>query len=283
MNTKNTNLTLMAVHAHPDDESIGTGGVLAKYSAEGIKTVVVFGTKGELGEIQNPEFDPPSPGLSMADIRVQELERALQVLGVDSVHFLGYRDSGMAGEPTNGDPDAFASADMEEATGKLVDIIRLTKPHVIVTYNEKGIYGHPDHIMASRVTSMAYKKAGDPDYASPKDLSPWRPLRLYHTAIPLSRIRMRHQLMKEEGEEPDFDPDVMGTRDDRITTVIDVREYMPQKLEALYSHESQISPDSFFRRIPEDWKEEAFGFEHFVCVNGCGQSDGKENDFFKGL
>jgi LmbE family N-acetylglucosaminyl deacetylase len=283
MNKTNGNFTLMAVHAHPDDESIGTGGILAKYSAEGHKTVVVFGTKGELGEIQNPEFVPPSPGLSIKDIRVLETEKALKVLGVESGHFLGYRDSGMAGEPTNGDPDAFASADMEEAAGKLVDIIRLTKPHVILTYNEKGIYGHPDHIMASKVTSIAYQKAGDPEYVSPQGLRPWRPSKLYHTAIPLSRMRMRHQMMQEDGEEPDFDPEVMGTRDDRITTVIDVREYLPQKLEALYSHESQISPDSFFRRIPEEWKEEAFGFEHFVCVNGCGQHDGKEKDFFEGL
>lgn len=283
MNKKNGNFTLMAVHAHPDDESIGTGGILAKYADEGHKTVVVFGTKGELGEIQNPEFVPPSPELSMKDIRVLETERALKVLGVESGHFLGYRDSGMAGEPTNSDPDAFASADMEEAAGKLVDIIRLTKPHVILTYNEKGIYGHPDHIMASRVTSKAFERAGDPDYVSPQGLKPWRPSKLYHTAIPLSRMRMRHQMMQEDGEEPDFDPEVMGTRDDRITTVIDVRKYLPQKLEALYSHESQISPDSFFRRIPEEWKEEAFGFEHFVCVNGCGQSDGKEEDFFEGL
>jgi N-acetyl-1-D-myo-inositol-2-amino-2-deoxy-alpha-D-glucopyranoside deacetylase len=283
MNKKNGNFTLMAVHAHPDDESIGTGGILAKYADEGHKTVVVFGTKGELGEIQNPEFVPPSRGLSMKDIRVLETERALKVLGVESGHFLGYRDSGMAGEPTNSDPDAFASADMEEAAGKLVDIIRLTKPHVILTYNEKGIYGHPDHIMASRVTSKAFERAGDPDYVSPQGLKPWRPSKLYHTAIPLSRMRMRHQMMQEDGEEPDFDPEVMGTRDDRITTVIDVRKYLPQKLEALYSHESQISPDSFFRRIPEEWKEEAFGFEHFVCVNGCGQSDGKEEDFFEGL
>ncbi len=283
MNKKNGNFTLMAVHAHPDDESIGTGGILAKYADEGHKTVVVFGTKGELGEIQNPEFVPPSPELSMKDIRVLETEKALKVLGVESGHFLGYRDSGMAGEPTNSDPDAFASADMEEAAGKLVDIIRLTKPHVILTYNEKGIYGHPDHIMASRVTSKAFERAGDPDYVSPQGLKPWRPSKLYHTAIPLSRMRMRHQMMQEDGEEPDFDPEVMGTRDDRITTVIDVRKYLPQKLEALYSHESQISPDSFFRRIPEEWKEEAFGFEHFVCVNGCGQSDGKEEDFFEGL
>lgn len=273
----------MAVHAHPDDESIGTGGVLAKYSAEGFKTVVVLGTKGELGEIQNPDFVPPSPDLSMTDIRVQELERALKVLGVDSVYFLGYRDSGMAGELTNDDPDAFASADLEEAAGRLVDIIRLTKPHVILTYNEKGIYGHPDHIMASKVTSRAYGKAGDPDYVSPKGLSPWRPLRLYHTAIPLSRMRMRHQLLKEEGKEPDFDPEVMGTQDDRITTIIDVREYLQRKMEALYCHESQISPDSFFRRVPEEWKEEAFGFEHFVCVNGCERHNGKEKDFFEGL
>ena len=279
----NRKFALMAVHAHPDDESIGTGGVLAKYASEGIRTVVVFGTKGELGGIQNPEFVPSSPGLSMKDIRVQELERALKILGVNSFHFLGYRDSGMAGEPTNGDADAFAMADIEEAVGRLVDIIRQTRPQVILTYNEKGIYGHPDHIMTSRVTSTAYCKAGDPGYESPQGLSPWRPSKLYYIAIPLSRMRMRHQMLQQEGEEPDFNPEIMGTNDDQITTVIDVRNFLSQKMEALYSHESQISPDSFFRRIPDEWKEEAFGYEHFVCVNGCGKRNGKESDFFEGL
>ncbi|KPK23766.1 MAG: hypothetical protein AMK69_17510 [Nitrospira bacterium SG8_3] len=283
MSNTNNKFTLMAVHAHPDDESIGTGGILAKYSAEGIKTVVVLGTKGELGEIQNPEFVPPSPALSMKDIRVQELEKALKVLGVNSFYFLGYRDSGMAGEPTNGDPEAFARADVEEAVGKLVDIIRQTKPQVILTYNEKGIYGHPDHIMTSRVTSIAYQKAGDPEYVSPRGLNPWQPSKLYYIAIPLSRMRMRHQMLKEEGKERDFNPEVMGTQDEEITTVIDVRKHLTQKLEALYCHASQISPDSFFRRIPEEWKEEAFGYEHFVCVNGCGKGNGKESDFFEGL
>jgi len=164
MNKMHTELSLMVVHAHPDDESIGTGGILAKYSAEGIRTVLVYGTRGEVGEILNPDFVPPSPGMKIEDIRTLELEKALKVLGVKSVHFLGYRDSGIAGSPENHHPQAFAEANMREATGKLVDIIRRERPYVIVTYNERGFYGHPDHIMANRVTLQAFRTADDPEF-----------------------------------------------------------------------------------------------------------------------
>jgi len=273
----------MAVHAHPDDESIGTGGILAKYAAQEIRTVVVYGTGGEAGEIQNPAFVPPAPGLTMAEIRALELEKALKVLRVNAVHLLGYRDSGMAGEPTNRHPDAFAVSDMEEATGKVVDLIRRYRPQVIVTYNERGTYGHPDHIMANKVTTKAYHKAGDPDVKSPEGLRPWRPAKLYYSVIPLSRMRRFHELMRRQGKEPDFEPELMGIPDETITTVIDVRKYLARKLEALFCHDSQISPDSFFRRIPEEWKTEAFGFEHFICVDGCGKPDRREEDLFEGL
>ena len=273
----------MAVHAHPDDEAIGTGGILAKYAAEGIRTILVYGTRGEAGEILNPEFVPPSPGLSIKEIRALELEKALKVLQVESVHFLGYRDSGIAGSPENLHPQAFARADLKEATGRLVEIIRRIHPHVIVTYNEKGLYGHPDHVMANRVTLHAFHSAGNPEYEYSQGLDPWRPAKLYYTAIPIARLRMLYKLALERGEEPEFEPEALGTPDEKITTIIDVREYLPQKLKALYCHQSQIGPDSFFRRLPEEWREEAFGYEYFVCVNGCTPTDSKEKDFFEGL
>jgi LmbE family N-acetylglucosaminyl deacetylase len=283
MNTRNAKLTLMAVHAHPDDESIGTGGILAKYAAEGVKTTLVFGTRGEAGEILNPEFVPPEPGMSIKDIRARELEKALNVLQVQSTYFLEYRDSGINTSPEHHHPNAFAHADLDEATSRLVDIIRQVRPHVMVTYNENGSYGHPDHIMANRVSLRAFDAAGNPDYTGCQGLDPWQPSKLYYTAIPLARLRLFHQMALAHGEDPGFDPEVLGTPEEELTSIIDVRDYLAQKIEALFSHQSQIGPDSFFRRVPEELREEAFGLEYFVCVRGCMPSDRKEEDLFEKL
>ena len=274
-------LTLLAVHAHPDDESIGTGGILAKYEALGIMTVVVFCTRGEVGDIQNPDFIPPSPEMDITEIRQRELDRALQVLRVGSARFLGYRDSGMAGTPANNHPEAFARANPEKASGELVTIIRKIHPQVVVTYNEKGTYGHPDHIMANRITQLAFESAGNPHYIDPEGLPPWKPSKLYYTAISRTRIRMMVQLARERGETLPFDPEILGTPDEKITTTIDIRKFLDQKLRAIFCHESQFGPNSFFRRIPEEWKEEVFGYEHFECIRGC--KGGKETDLFQGI
>ena len=283
MNTGNTKFALMAVHAHPDDESISTGGTLLKYAAEGVKTILVYGTRGEAGEILDPEFVPPAPQMSIEDIRARELEKALKVLGVESTYFLGYRDSGIDVSSEDHHPNAFAHADLGEATARLVKIIRKARPHVIVTYNENGFYGHPDHIMANRVTLRAFDAAGDPEFPGAQDLEPWRPAKLYYTAVPVARLRLFYEMTLERGEEPGFDPEVLGTPEVELTTVIDIRGHLPQKLKALFSHKSQIGPDSFFKRIPEQWREEAFGFEYFVCVKGCRPSGRKEKDLFEGL
>jgi LmbE family N-acetylglucosaminyl deacetylase len=283
MNEICAELSLMVVHAHPDDESIGTGGILAKYSAEGIRTILVYGTRGEVGEILNPDFVPPSPDLKIEDIRMLELEKALKVLGVESVHFLGYRDSGIAGSPKNHHPQAFAKANMREATGKLVDIIRGERPHVIVTYNERGFYGHPDHIMANRVTLQAFGTADDPEFECKNGLKPWHPNKLYYIAAPVTRLRMMYRLALERGEKPPFNPEVLGTPEDKITTIIDVREYLPQKLEAINCHQSQINPNSFLRNMANKYREEALGYEYFSCVKGCNTTNREETEFFEQL
>ena len=273
--------TLLAVHAHPDDESIGTGGILAKYSALGINTVVVYGTRGEAGGIINPDFVPSFPGMEITEIRKVELEKALKILQVGSVYFLGYRDSGMAGTPENHHPQAFAQADLEEATEKLVKIIRRTHPQVIVTYNEKGTYGHPDHIMANRLTQRAFEAAGDPHFNEGSGLPSWQPDKLYYTAISRTRLRMMVQLAKDRGEKLEFDPEVLGTPDEKITAQIDIKEFLDQKFTAIFCHQSQFGPNSFFRRVPEEWRKEAFGHEHFECIKGCNNE--KETDLFQGL
>ncbi len=195
-NAKNHQLTLLIVHAHPDDESISTGGVLLRYSDKGVRTVLTYCTRGEAGDILNPEFVSPQAGLSITDIRKIELENALRVLNVDSVYFLGYRDSGMAGMPENQHPRAFARADKKEATTKLVKIIRSVRPQVVVTYNERGTYLHPDHIMANRITLAAFKASRDADYPIGDGDEPWQPSKLYYTAIPLERIRKMHAILQ---------------------------------------------------------------------------------------
>jgi len=282
-NTNNGQPTMLVVHAHPDDESISTGGVLAKYSANGVRTVLTYCTRGEAGDILNPDFVAPEAGMSITAIRAIELEKAVDVLDVESVFFLGYRDSGMAGTPENDHPQAFAQADRQEATARLVDIIRRIRPHVIITYNEKGTYLHPDHIMANRITRLAFEASGDGEYTTPANLAPWQPARLFYTAIPMQRIRRMHRIIVEQGQEPGFDPEVLGTDEERISAVIDVREYMARKWKALNCHQSQMNPNGIFRRMPEKIREEAMGYEHFECVNGCNRVNGQENDLFAGL
>jgi len=282
-NLKNNELTILAVHAHPDDESISTGGILAKYSAKGLRTVLAYGTRGEAGEILNPEFAAPKPGLNIKEVRAIELEAAVKVLAVGAVYFLGYRDSGMAGSPENDHPQAFARADIREATARLVGIIRRVRPQVIVTYNEKGTYLHPDHIMANRVTLRAFRASADARFEIEEALEPWQPSKLYYTAIPLERIRRMYRIAKEQGQDPGFDPDVIGTPEEKITAVVDVREYLSRKLEALNCHQSQMNPNSVIRRMSEEMRVEAMGYEHFECVQGCNAAATKETDLFEGL
>ncbi len=282
-NSKNHQLTLLIVHAHPDDESISTGGILLKYSDNGVRTVLTYCTRGEAGDILNPDFVSPQPGLNITEIRKIELENALHVLNVDSVNFLGYRDSGMAGMPENQHPRAFARADKKEATTRLVKIIRSVRPQVVVTYNEKGTYLHPDHIMANRITLAAFKASGDADYPIGDGDEPWQPSKLYYTAIPLERIRRMHAAIVDRGEEPGFDPEVLGTPEEKISTTVDVRKYLSRKMMAFHCHQSQMNPNSIFRRMTHKVREEAMGFENFECVYGCPIRNGKEADLFEGI
>ncbi len=192
-------LVLLAVHAHPDDESLGTGGTLAKYVAEGVETVLVCATKGEEGDIQNPDLDPSKIPAEISELRLKELDAACKVLGIRRVHFLGYRDSGMAGSASNAHPHALVNADLGEAAGRLVEIIREARPQVVITYNERGIYGHPDHIAVNRITVAAVDAAGDPERYRTIPYPPWSPRRLYYMAIPRSRLLRMKEILEGRG------------------------------------------------------------------------------------
>jgi LmbE family N-acetylglucosaminyl deacetylase len=179
MNT--TPLTLMTVHAHPDDEVVFTGGLLALAHDRGIRTVLICGTGGEEGEIHDPDLDPEAARPDLASHRKRELDGAVAALQIDHLEMLGYRDSGMEGTEPNARPDNFHNADPAEALARVVRLIRQYQPQVLVTYNDFGAYGHPDHIAAHKVTMAAWEVAGDPAYRP--DLGPaWTPLKLYYCA-----------------------------------------------------------------------------------------------------
>ena len=276
-------LVLMAVHAHPDDECLSTGGTLARYAEEGIETVVVCATKGEEGDILNPDLDTSEFPDDITEVRMKEFAEARKVLKLSRVYFLGYRDSGMEGRASNSHPEAFKNADTEEATERLVRIIREVRPQVIITYNEKGLYGHPDHIAANRTTLSAIKAAGDKSRYPHIPWPPWNPIKLYYTAIPRSRLLKMKKILEDRGDEVTFNIDFIGTPDEKITTRIDVSRFLDQKLKAIHSHKSQIGPNSFVSRMREPLRSEALGSEPFVCMMGCEDGANGEDDLFQGI
>lgn len=276
---------LLSVHPHPDDETIACGGILARYAEEGVRVKVVTCTAGEEGEnLAGIELGDEE----MTAIRVRELAAALDALGVTDHEFLGYRDSGMAGEPSNELADSFHRADLDEAAGRLAAIIRELRPEVVISDDETGTYGHPDHIKANRVTDRAIELAADAD-ALPGAGPAWEVPKRYVHALPRSRLFSFHERMLEEGlaspfgDEPIEDPDDVpfGVRDDEITTSIDVGPWLDRKREALRAHASQIGADSFFLNLPDDVAREMFGTEHYIRLRGPGPE--RETDLFAGL
>ncbi|MGE3270300.1 MAG: PIG-L family deacetylase [Chloroflexota bacterium] len=281
-------LTLMAVHAHPDDEAIGTGGILARAAAEGIRTVLVTCTGGEVGEIA------PDTGATLdnlGEIRRRELETACEILGVSHLEMLGYRDSGMMGTADNAHPDAFFKADLEHAISRVIGLVRKYRPAVIVTYDENGFYGHPDHINAHRVAAAAYHRAGDPNHPHhPSDeiLEPWAPARLFYTAVSKSGVREFSRRIRELGQEgPGGDGDEgepsWGVPDELITTHVDVSAHIEQKRRALFAHATQMGPEVFFAKLPEPVFHEMFGREAFRLVQSRTSGPLPTSDLFQGL
>ena len=283
-------LTIMIVHAHPDDEAIGTGGVLARYSAEGIRTVLVTATLGEEGEIVVPELNTPEIKARLAEVRSEELRRAVEILGVSDLEILGYRDSGMVGTESNNHSDCFNMADPDEATGRLVRLVRAYKPQVLVSYNEFGGYGHPDHIACHKATVAAFEAAGDPERYLDAG-QPWTPLKLYYTNSPRRQLQRAWEEMKARGfptplDDPNFDITRFTVPDDVVTTAVEVGEYMQRKMEALLIHRTQIAPDGRFMAIPVDIRREIFSREYFTRVAtrvAIPENGAYEDDLFAGL
>jgi mycothiol conjugate amidase Mca len=276
--------TLLAVHAHPDDECISTGGTLARYAAEGVRTILVTCTDGAVGEISDPALATPE---NLAAVRDKELADSVRILNVARLVKLGYRDSGMAGTPDNDNPASFQQADLEQAIAKVVQVVREEKPDIILTYDERGGYGHPDHIRAHQVAVAAFNRASDPSQF-PGQQQPWRPSKLYYAVFPRSAMRDFGELLRQAGIDPPFrevdttqaDPP-FGVDDDRVTTFIDVSGYVGPKRAALESHRTQMGPEQFFMKLPTDLFAAAFGRETFQRMAGPGSTP--ESDLFDGL
>ncbi|NUP49954.1 MAG: N-acetyl-1-D-myo-inositol-2-amino-2-deoxy-alpha-D-glucopyranoside deacetylase [Catenulispora sp.] len=287
---------LLLVHAHPDDEVIGTGATMAAYAAEGAHVTLVTCTAGEEGEILVPELAHLAADREdrLADVRVVELANAMTALGVADHRFLGgfgrYRDSGMMGTPANEKPRAFWHADVDEAAWHLVAVVREVRPQVLVTYDENGGYGHPDHIQAHRVAMRAVDLAADPDYA-PELGAPWDIAKVYWTAVPNSALAEGLRALKEAGDASGFlavdsvDDLPFGTDDALVTTCIDGSAHGEDKRAGMRAYPTQISLEDGFFALSNSIGMEFMAQEYFQLVKGVAErSDtGLEKDLFAGL
>ncbi|MCT9089755.1 PIG-L family deacetylase [Streptomyces sp. ASQP_92] len=271
-------LTLMAVHAHPDDEATSTGGILARYAAEGIRTVLVTCTDGGCGDGPGGA-KPGEPGhdpAAVAAMRRDELKASCAVLKISHVEMLDYADSGMMGWPTNDAPASFWRTPVEEGAARLAELIRHYEPDVVVTYDENGFYGHPDHIQANRITMAALAMTA-------------RTPKVYWTTAPRSMMRRFGEVMREfDPNAPEPDPAqaaamaTIGLPDEEITTWVDTSAFGAQKFDALAAHASQ-GENIFFLRMGQERFTELMGVETFVRVQDSTGAALPEDDLFAGL
>ncbi|MGZ4620454.1 MAG: PIG-L family deacetylase [Blastococcus sp.] len=271
----NNPLTLMAVHAHPDDEATGTGGVLARYAAEGVRTVLVTCTDGRCGDGAGG-VKPGEPGhdpASVAAARRAELEASCTILGVSDLEVLGYFDSGMAGWSTNDVPGSFWTTPVEDAAGRLAELIDRYRPDVVVTYDPFGFYGHPDHIQAHRITMAALERTASA-------------AKVYWTTMPHSTMAKFGEMAREAGmempDEPPADFPQIGLPDDQITTWVDVTAFADRKFAALGAHASQEETMPFLSMGVERFAA-VMGVETFVRVDDEPGTAVRETDLFAGL
>jgi N-acetyl-1-D-myo-inositol-2-amino-2-deoxy-alpha-D-glucopyranoside deacetylase len=277
---------LLLVHAHPDDECFSTGGLIARSIAEGHRVDLVTCTGGEEGEIHDPNLDQTEAQPRLREIRARELACSLDALrgtgsGTLELHLLGYRDSGMMGTESNQRADAFWNADLDEATGRLVAILRRTRPALMVSYDENGNYGHPDHINAYRIATAAWKAAAD-ESRFPEAGPPHAVAKIYQTVFSRERWAELQEKMRERGiplpwegsdAEPETAPDdaegeeqEWGMPDDQITTRVDVMDWRAQKLASMDCHKTQRQDMGWMLDMPPDLQELALSPENFMLT-----------------
>jgi mycothiol S-conjugate amidase len=277
----------LAIHAHPDDESSKGAGTMARYADEGVRVVLVCATGGEEGEILNPRMDRPGIQENMPDIRKAELETACDILGVQRIYHLGYRDSGMPGTDANKRAEAFWNADPDEALGKLVKIIRDERPEVVLCYDESRGYEHPDHIRVHEWGTEAFHAAGDSE-KFPDAGAPWTPSKLYYFAtFTRQRLEKLNEEALREGIESPFvgwleNWETMGFEEPRVTAQVDVGDYVELRSKALLAHATQIDPDSFWFAIPDEMQRKVYPWEDYTLIYPESTNDEIEDDLFAG-
>jgi len=269
---------VLFVHAHPDDESMGTGGTIARLVAEGVRVDLVTCTDGAEGEIHDPTLDPDEARPRLAQIRADELACSVEALGAGAIHhhMLGYRDSGMIETDANAHPDSFWQADLDEATARLLEIVRAARPSVIVSYDENGNYGHPDHINAARIARQAYQASlGEP----------WRVARFYEIAFARERWFELMTAMKTRGialpwnldevvpspgaeagstEADSTDAPDFGRSEAEVTTRVDVSGYLDAKRRSMDCHKTQRQDLGWLLDLPDDLGRQAIDTEYYV-------------------
>ena len=291
-----TRLRLMAVHAHPDDESSKGAATMARYAREGVEVLVATMTGGERGSILNPAMERPEVLANLADIRREEMAQAREILGVEQ-RFLGFVDSGLPeGDPKPPLPDgSFGLVPLAEAAAPLVRLVRDFRPHVILTYDESGGYPHPDHIMNHQVSVAAFEAAADPD-AYPAAGEPWQPLKLYYFAsfhgakfVALHEEMIRRGLespytkifeewadrAKERGDEE--------RRELEITTQVPCGDFFDIRDQALKAHATQVDPSGFWFSCPLDVQRSAWPTEDYHLARSVVDSELPEDDLFAGI
>ena len=282
-------LRLMAVHAHPDDESSKGAATMAKYVAEGVDVLVVTATGGERGSVLNPKMDRPDVWANIGDIRRAEMDAARAILGVEQA-WLGFVDSGLPeGDPLPPLPEGcFALQDVDAAAAPLVRLMRQFRPHVVTTYDEEGGYPHPDHIMTHKVTVAAFDAAGDPE-RHPELGEPWQPLKLYYdVGFSRAKIMSLHEAVLAAGLESPYGDwmkrwDERPDKGARITTRVECADYFPVRDDALRAHATQIDPDGFWFQVPMELQKRAWPTEDFQLARSLVDSPLPESDLFAGV
>jgi mycothiol S-conjugate amidase len=283
-------LCLLQVHAHPDDEASKGSGTTAKYAAEGVRNVLVTCTGGEAGDILNPAADTPDVRADLPAVRIKELNDSVAVLGYASLHLLGYRDSGMPDTEENKRADNFWNADIDEAVGKLVKIVRDERPQVMIAYgDDHSFYPHPDHIRAHEIAVTAFEAAGIAE-RFPDGGAPWTPKKLYYSGWTRRRIQALSDAfagLDVENPFEEFLKEMPGDSDHLFTTEIDVGDFLDKRRASLLAHRTQIDPESFWMAIPDETLREIWPVEEYILARTLvdnGLKPGEiERDLFAGL
>lgn len=269
------NQKLLVCLAHPDDEILSSGGTIAKLSGRGVEVVLVCATRGEAGQIAQPELATPE---TLGEVREQELLCAARKLGIAEVIFLDYRDSGMAGTPDNERPDAFMVAPASAVVSRLAQIIRQIKPQIVLTFEPYGGYGHPDHITIHQHTVAAFDSLANEN---------WQPQRLIYQLIPTFFFeQMRDMVAAHGGDVSDFDLSQHSDQrwpDDQIHFFVDVREQVAAKEAAWNCHATQFGPNSRFRRLPPEAMMQLLSKEYFALARPEPEPGFTGDDLFAGL